>query len=441
MKKIAVIGAGIAGLSAAYELTKLGYKVKVFEKNDHPGGRMSARWKDNLAFDFGADFLAENYTQLKAYASELNVEWGKTEPNGAQCVVRDGEVFPLLLSGPLDVLRFKVIPFMARIKLLIWCAKLRTKYKRMNFFNLSILPEDLDFDNANSYLNKHVHKDVADYIADPFTSSMQFHRCNEISTATMFALMKMMVTPELNFWLTRTKGGMGAIPEALAKRLDITLNTEVSNVTPKDRVIHVVHAGKRSTFDAVVLATTADVAKKILKNPTAEQKHILDATKYASTLVISFKAPAGILGNAHCTYVPFVENQVIGGYTNEGRKGEDFIENGKSLINVYLHESTANDLMKNADEDIYALVQRELAKVCPNVRGKIHLLEPHDIHRWAAAMPKFDYKFITIAKRFTQHFNGQNNIYLAGDYLNSPWTEGACRCGTRVAQMIHKRSS
>jgi phytoene desaturase len=53
MKKIIVIGAGLAGLSAAVRLQKLGYQVHLYEKQETPGGKMSQIQKGGFTFDVG----------------------------------------------------------------------------------------------------------------------------------------------------------------------------------------------------------------------------------------------------------------------------------------------------------------------------------------------------------------------------------------------------
>lgn len=57
-KRIIVIGAGIAGLAAARELTRQGHQVQVIEARDRVGGRIwtSQRWPD-LPVDFGATWI------------------------------------------------------------------------------------------------------------------------------------------------------------------------------------------------------------------------------------------------------------------------------------------------------------------------------------------------------------------------------------------------
>ena len=55
---IAVIGAGIAGLSCATQLQEAGLKVSVFDKSRGPGGRMSTRRGDDWQCDHGAQYLS-----------------------------------------------------------------------------------------------------------------------------------------------------------------------------------------------------------------------------------------------------------------------------------------------------------------------------------------------------------------------------------------------
>jgi phytoene desaturase len=53
VKKVIVIGAGVAGLSSAIRLQAKGYQVHIFEKNDRVGGRMNQLKDKGFTFDFG----------------------------------------------------------------------------------------------------------------------------------------------------------------------------------------------------------------------------------------------------------------------------------------------------------------------------------------------------------------------------------------------------
>ena len=81
--KIAVIGSGISGLSAAYYLSK-SYEVDLFEKNDHFGGH-SYTYEINekskkLAVDLGfIVFNEQTYPNLINFFKELNVPYEKKQ--------------------------------------------------------------------------------------------------------------------------------------------------------------------------------------------------------------------------------------------------------------------------------------------------------------------------------------------------------------------------
>ncbi len=65
---IAIIGAGIAGLSAATVLTSRGKEVRIFEKSRGVGGRMATRYADTWEFDHGAQFFT---VQDEAFKSAI----------------------------------------------------------------------------------------------------------------------------------------------------------------------------------------------------------------------------------------------------------------------------------------------------------------------------------------------------------------------------------
>lgn len=57
MKHIAIIGAGIAGLTAAYHLSRQGMHVTVFDKSRGSGGRLASKTLNGITWDMGAQFI------------------------------------------------------------------------------------------------------------------------------------------------------------------------------------------------------------------------------------------------------------------------------------------------------------------------------------------------------------------------------------------------
>ena len=69
--KIIIIGAGMAGLSAARILTQKGHEVTVLDKGRGIGGRMSTRTIENAKADHGAQYFSVKTTEFQTLISEL----------------------------------------------------------------------------------------------------------------------------------------------------------------------------------------------------------------------------------------------------------------------------------------------------------------------------------------------------------------------------------
>jgi monoamine oxidase len=77
-RTVTVIGAGLAGLSAAYELQRLGWQVTLLEARDRLGGRVHSlrSFSNGLVAEAGGEFIEESHTRMLAYADQFNLKLG-----------------------------------------------------------------------------------------------------------------------------------------------------------------------------------------------------------------------------------------------------------------------------------------------------------------------------------------------------------------------------
>lgn len=109
--RIAVIGAGLAGLAAARDLKDAGFRVKLFDKGRGVGGRTSSRRTHDFTFDHGAQYFTARdarFSKLVASARELGI----VEPWRGE-VVQLGAAGPEALTG--DTERFVGVPTMSSL--------------------------------------------------------------------------------------------------------------------------------------------------------------------------------------------------------------------------------------------------------------------------------------------------------------------------------------
>ena len=66
----AVIGAGIAGTSAAYRLQQQGFETTLFEVNDRVGGRIWSIWKGDFLMDLGTSAYLGTYREAIELVSQ-----------------------------------------------------------------------------------------------------------------------------------------------------------------------------------------------------------------------------------------------------------------------------------------------------------------------------------------------------------------------------------
>jgi oxygen-dependent protoporphyrinogen oxidase len=92
LRSVVIVGAGIAGLTAAYRLSRLGVDVTVLEASERVGGRMITDRRDGYQIDRGAQFLSDGYSVICELISELGLAQHFSRTSGWTGIVRGATV-------------------------------------------------------------------------------------------------------------------------------------------------------------------------------------------------------------------------------------------------------------------------------------------------------------------------------------------------------------
>lgn len=112
-RRIAIIGAGAAGLTTADALRDKGYThVTLFERSDHAGGKCSTVDFDGKLYELGAGIVEENNTTVIALAKKYDVRMQRVEFGRSMVVSREGTPVPkhtliYMMSLVKEVIRYR----------------------------------------------------------------------------------------------------------------------------------------------------------------------------------------------------------------------------------------------------------------------------------------------------------------------------------------------
>ncbi len=114
-KEINIVGAGFTGLTMGYYLSKAGWKVKIFEKDETPGGLAGSYKIDNQYLEKFYHHWFTNDMEVQELVKEVGLEDNLVVRPSNNSMYFANNFFKL--SSPLDLLKFKPIPFFSRIRL------------------------------------------------------------------------------------------------------------------------------------------------------------------------------------------------------------------------------------------------------------------------------------------------------------------------------------
>lgn len=430
--KIAVVGAGIAGLTAAFRLQQAGHDVEVLEGAANPGGRVSSIRKGGFDIDIGAHMLLASFYRTRALVDELGLgsQWFEIESGEGGGVLHDKELTSFSPKSAFDVLRYRGLSLGGRIRLALTLLEARRWRGQLDFFDLSVGDDRLDANDCDTFARRRLGDEATDYVLDSFIRTFHFHGASRMSAKYFEALLALLLAHG-EFRPCALRGHMKALPEALAARLTVRYLTPVHAVAREAGSVEVRWAGGSARVDAAIIATPADAVLPMLQPATPAECSLLEHAVSSCTILCVYTLPVELAGDFEGIWVPFRESQIVSGLSNDTSKGGT--DGERCVFNVWLHEEAAVGLLQGSDQEIQSAVASELERLFPRYEG--HLLPLH-VQRWAHALPVYGVGQVTRVQAFWEHGQGQGGVWLCGDYLNHPWVEGAVRCGEKVAARL-----
>ena len=432
-ERIVVVGAGIAGLTAAYFLKQAGHHPIVLEKSGRVGGRMISDIVDGFTIDCGAQFLMERYPLLVDLIHRVGLSSNYIETSQHAGIVRKGKIHKTLRSDKFAPLRTGLLSFPGWFRFGLRGYQLLAKTKSLLPNNYADWQKFDDLD-AETWGNLNYGEEVNDYFIEPLMEGLFFQALKDISRAYTNAMTSM-------FYMQRNKttaliGGMGVLPERLASGLDVRLNTPVSSMSLSPTGIELNAGGAIIVADRVILATTAPVSRALYLEPAVVERELL-ATTYSSTLSIAVIVKDSLhldpyIEEIYGILVPKRERNVISSISNEGLKDKHRLANGKMFI-LFLAGQAGAEMIDWKDDDVLSVVLAELEKYVPGVSENILFTK---IHRWREAMPMSPLGRSRNVARYRESITPSTRIFLVGDYMGMAFTEGASETGRWAAQSL-----
>jgi oxygen-dependent protoporphyrinogen oxidase len=293
--------------------------------------------------------------------------------------------------------------------------------------------KEFDDKTAELWSNQYYGKNITEYFIEPLLEAFYFQSPSDTSKALPIAINAFSAKRAKTMTLLN---GIGSLPELIAKRLDIRLNSPVSKVSVKGDKVTVCTQNQEFQADKVILATPAPVSKRIYKSLNSVENEMLN-TNYSSTanIVIALKnklpQEAG-LNNIYGIWVPRKERKVIAAFTIETRKDTGRVMSGE-LIQVMLCGEAGKAMIKQDEESIITTVLAELEHYIPSISENIAFTR---VYRWLNAEPKSPVGRSRKINDYRESITKINKVILAGDYMGMPFTEGAAETGLWAASSI-----
>jgi protoporphyrinogen/coproporphyrinogen III oxidase len=390
MKRIAIVGGGIAGLSAAFFLEKArragaDLQWALFEKSSRLGGVIQTERRDGFVIEAGPDSFLSAKPDGARLCQELGIGDQLINSNDADrktYILVKGRLVPIP-QGLEFMVPTRVWP-MATTPLFSFTTKLRMAAEL-----LSNARNDAGDESVGDFVRRHFGQEMVDRVAEPLLAGVYGGNAEHLSIHAVLprfaemerehgSLVRATLKAKAQFkskgpdgtkpqpLFTSLKNGMQQMVEALAAALpqaSIRLRQQNISLRPANDDWQIESAGISEKFQEVLLAVPAPSAAALLRQFHPALIEGLRKIEYTSSAAVALAYDEADLPPGHGFLVPRSEGRKIMACTFVHKKFPYRAPEGKKLLRCFFSSSRMPDLLQHSDDSLQQISRQELKEI------------------------------------------------------------------------------
>ncbi|GGI40591.1 protoporphyrinogen oxidase [Mammaliicoccus stepanovicii] len=435
-KRVAIIGAGITGLSAAHYLRKENpdLQIDVYEKEDRAGGKIKTYRKDGYTIELGP----ESYLGRKTIMTELAEEIGiaddlVTNKTGQSYIYSHNKLYPIP-GGSIMGIPTEIKPFI-KTQLISPVGKLRAGLDLV----LPVKPMNIDI-SIGHFFRQRLGDEVLENLIEPLMAGIYGANIDNLSLKTTFphfkeqeedtgSLIKGMIAQKANRQsnnkvTVKPKGqfkqfrnGLESFIKTLQSNLEdrnvnIYLNTPVQNFTQKENKSFLTINNEEIEYDGVIVTTPHQHFVKWFKDDLALDYFNYMPSTSVATVVMAFDKEQVINDKDGTGFViARTSDTEITACTWTNKKWPHTTPEGKVLLRAYVGKAGSNIIHHKDEEQLKRVALNDLNKIM-KIKGEP---EFYIVTKLPHSMPQYEVGHIDRINDIKDHIEtNYHNLIITG---------------------------
>ena len=446
---VIIVGGGIAGLSAAYDLANAGIPHTLIEKQPRVGGVIQTHQWEGCVMESGPDSFISAKPEAMKLITELGLAAeviGSKDEERVTYIQRHGKLVRLP-EGTTMFVPTRPSSMLAS-PLVGWGTKIRMG---LEFFRK---PETHPDRSVSEFVTDHFGRETLDYLAEPLLSGVYGGDPDQLSVASVLprfvemertqgslarTLMAARNSAKRSEPLFRTlKGGLGCLVERLAAKANV-VHGAAEAIERRENGFRVRVDGDWMDADHLVVACPAWAAGELLCDVDARLASLLRMIPYTSSAIAQMVFRASEFDGLRAGtgfLIPRKERRKLMACTFVGTKFPHRVPANKITLRCFFGGAGNDAVLSESDDSLIAIAREELRTILGLTAAPIY----SGVYRWPRSMAQYIVGHGARLKEIESHASAVPGLHLAGNAYTGIGIPDCIRMGRQAAARIMRTS-